>query len=186
MRLSRYDYAAAGVYFVTIVAQGRKCLFGRMESDEMRLNSAGGMLQECWAQIPERFPSVGLDQFIVMPNHIHGLVVLGSSVEAPSRGARPDEEGESRGSANFTLERAATRAAPTLSDIIGAFKSITTVEYARGVKSQGWPTFQGRLWQRNFYDHVVRNDRDLERIRQYIQDNPLKWALDAENPENHS
>ena len=184
MRLPSYDYAAGGVYFVTIVTQGKRCLFGRIESDEMQLSAAGEMLREEWEGLPERFPSVGLDQFVVMPNHIHGLVVIGSSGEAPTRGGRHDGVGDGPRRGDCTPDRAATRAAPTLSDVVGAFKSVTTVEYIRGVKSLGWPAFEGRLWQRNYYDHVVRNERDLDRIRQYILENPLKWALDSENPGN--
>jgi hypothetical protein len=81
---------------------------------------------------------------------------------------------------------ATTRVAPTagIGDIVGAFKSITTYEYARGVQTSGWPPFPGRLWQRNYYEHVIRDDADLDRIRQYIDDNPARWAEDPDNPQS--
>ena len=186
MRLQSYDYSTPGTYFVTIVTQNRRCLFGEIESDEMHPNDAGEMVGATLEQLPKRFQSMGLDRFVVMPNHIHGLVVIDSSVGAPLVGAHTDEEEQVSESGTSMLNRAATRAAPTLSNIVGAFKSITTGEYIRGVKTSGWPAFQGRLWQRNFYDHVVRNEEDLHRVRQYILENPLKWALDSENPSNQS
>ncbi len=81
-----------------------------------------------------------------------------------------------------TTKRATTRVAPTLGDIVGAYKSLTTVQYVQGVKTYGWPPFAGRLWQRNYYEHIIRNDESLQRIRQYIVDNPARWPVDRENP----
>ncbi len=186
MRLQGYDYSKPGTYFVTVVTQDRKCLFGEIRNDEMRLNDAGEMLRETLERLHERFQSIGVEQSVVMPNHIHGLIVIENSAMVSTRDTRPDEGEQGPTSEPSMVNRAATRAAPTLSDVIGAFKSMTTVEYIRGVKSLGWPAFQGRLWQSNYYDRVVRNERDLQRIRQYILENPLKWALDTENPANRS
>ena len=83
---------------------------------------------------------------------------------------------------NRATTRATTRVAPTLGDVVGAFKSRATVEYTRGVKTQGWSAFRRRLWQRNFYEHIIRNEVSLNRIRQYTLDNPSRWAFDRENP----
>ena len=164
----------SGGYFVTIVTQDRECLFGDVVGDEMRLNGAGRVVREVWEGLPDRFPGVGLDVFVVMPNHIHGIVVMGAEVAAG-----PNEGGA------VVDGRAATRAAPTgvtLSQVIGAYKSMTTVEYSRGVRAKGWQLFSGRLWQGRYYDRVIRDEVELDRAREYIVNNPLKWALDRENP----
>jgi putative transposase len=110
-----------------------------------------------------------------MPNHVHGIVVLPDT--EPDVGATPvvarDRE----------VRRATRTLAPTLGRVVGAFKSAATVEYIRGVKTRGWPKFRQRLWQRNYYEHVIRNETSLNRIRRYIDENPARWALDDENPD---
>ena len=106
-----------------------------------------------------------------MPNHFHGIIRI---VGAPLVGA-PDAAGALRG--------AATRGAPTLGEMVGTFKSISTDEYIRGVRAQGWPRFSGKLWQRNFYEHIIRNEVELERIRAHIRRNPQRWEIDRCNPE---
>jgi len=179
LRLKGYDYAEAGAYFVTAVTQDRRCLFGEIIGGEVRLSEAGRMAVAVWDSLPDRFAGLALDAFIVMPNHIHGVIDMAPPTGTPRRsgntvpGDRP---------------RATTRVAPTpdgyaLSDVVHAYKSSTTAHYARRVTADGWPPFPGRLWQRNYYEHVVRGDDDLDRIRTYIQENPLKWELDTENPD---
>jgi len=158
IRLPGYDCAQAGAYFITIVAQGRECLFGQVVSGEMRLNDAGRMTWGEWRALGDRFPAVELDEFVVMPNHIHGIVRI--------------------------VDGATTRDAPTLGDIVGAFKSINTNEYIRSVKTLGWKSVPGRLWQRNYYEHVIRDGASLDRIRRYIAGNPAQWPSDDENPQN--
>ena len=173
-RLPSFDYTQAGAYFVTIVAQGRASFFGVVSSEEMRLNKAGRMAYRTWESLSARFSSIDINLFVVMPNHLHGIVVIRQqAVGAPLVGARRSVAGDSR---------ATTRVAPTLGDVIGASKSLTTVEYARGVRSMNWPRFHKRLWQRNYYEHVIRDSESLEGIRQYILDNPGQWSLDPENP----
>ena len=162
-RLAGYDYSLAGRYFVTIVTEGRSCCFGEVAGDEMRLNDAGQMACRTWEELPERFAGIKMDYFVVMPNHLHGIVVLSRS----PTGAE---------------DRATTRVAPTLGSVIGAYKSLTTVEYTRGVGALSWPPFERRLWQRNYYEHIVRDNESLSHIRQYILDNPAQWDLDQENP----
>jgi putative transposase len=175
VRLKGYDYGQAGAYFVTICTQGRVCLLGDAAGDTICLNAAGQLAATLWRDLPIRFPDVELDAFVVMPNHVHGIVVLSDgavSVGAPLVGAH--EHGS---------ERAATRAAPTIGDVVGAFKSLFTVGYIQGVKQGRWPRFQGRVWQRNYYEHVIRDEMELGQIRRYIDENPLRWAFDQENPE---
>lgn len=211
IRLQSYDYSQAGVYFVTIVTQGRACLFGEVNGPKMQLSEAGSMIQRVWTELPERFPGLKSDEFIVMPNHVHGLIAIDHPVGAPLVGAQdaaqskefgeidhrattrvaptPYQDSAGPGEANKgNTSRAATRAAPTpghryaLGDVVGAFKSLTTVAYVRGVKAQRWPHFSGKLWQRNYFEHVVRKDDSLDKIRQYIRDNPARWEFDKENP----
>ena len=173
IRLRGYDYTQAGAYFVTMVVQGRLCLFGDVIGAEMRLNEAGEMAHRVWEALPHRFPGVEMGPSVVMPNHIHAITVLHGTV-APLVGAQS------------TPNRATTRVAPTLGDVIGAYKSLTTVEYVGGVQARGWTRFRDRLWQRNYYEHIVRDDESLGRIEGYILDNPANWSLDEENPLNVS
>jgi putative transposase len=183
IRLRNYEYAQSGAYFVTICVQNHLCLFGDVVDGEMRWNDAGRMIKTIWQRLPKRFPVIEPDASIVMPNHFHAIVLVGAplvgALDARAVVGDPDEANAARG-------RAPTRGAPTspaLGDIIGAFKSLTTTEYARGIHERDWPPFQGRLWQRNYYEHVIRDDDALNRIREYILTNPLGWTLDRENPE---
>ncbi|MBK7888536.1 MAG: transposase [Bacteroidetes bacterium] len=161
IRLKGYDYSQEGLYFITICQQDRECLFGEIVDGEMLLNDAGKMVDDVWLKIPERFPHVLLHEYIIMPNHFHAILeILGS---APAVRA--------------TLVVAPDKAA-ALGDILGAFKSISTVEYIQGVKKCGWPTFNGKLWQRDFFDHIIRNERSFHRISRYILNNPKNWKGD--------
>jgi putative transposase len=259
IRLKGYDYSQAGAYFITICTQDRACLFGKVVNGEMRLNDAGRMVLAEWNMLPERFPHVVLDAFVVMPNHVHGIVVItnpatddtattaptivgtglvpapnagtmgavpnagamgaapnagtmgaapnagtmgaapnagtmGAVPNAGTMGAVPDDGATTRvaptavtivgtglvpvpddGATTRVAPTAGDIVAPTVGDIVGAFKSRVTVEYIRGVKTSGWPPFRGRLWQRNYYEHIIRNERALNAIRQYIIENPRRW-----------
>src|SRR3989338_4418844 len=154
LRLPDYDYSSEGAYFVTICTQNRQCLFSNITDGEIRLNEAGKMNQTRWQQLPQRFDNILLDEFIIMPNHVHGII---------------------------KIAEAGTRPAPTLGAVIGVFKSITTHDYILNVQHHNWPPFPGKLWQRNYYEHIIRNESELNRIRQYILDNPINWDQDPEN-----
>ena len=162
IRLKGFDYSRSAFYFVTICVQNRECLFGNIppkieggnSTDLMRLNDAGKMVMTEWVALPSRFPTVILDEFIVMPNHFHGIIYLLSDSE-------------------FN---------PTLSQIVGAFKSIVTHNYIIGVKTQDWKPFHKRLWQRNYYERIVRDDAALQKIQRYIQNNPVTWQTDLLHP----
>ena len=162
IRLKNYDYSQAGAYYVTIDVQNRECLFGEIVNFEMILNEAGKMMDEQWNALLERFPNIELDVYLVMPNHFHGIVVVIENVNTQ----------------NVVVQNKK----PALGDIIGAFKSITTHEYIQGVDNKNWPRFYKHLWQRNYYEHVIRDEKDLNRIRDYIQSNPSNWDEDEENP----
>ena len=171
MRLKSFDYAQSGAYFVTVVTRDRLCLFGDVIEEKMCVNEVGAMVQKVWEELPDRFPTIGLDAFVVMPNHVHGIIVIHQPVGVPLVGTQGDDE-----------DRATTRIAPTLGEIVGAYKSITTVRYAEGVKAGLWNPFRKRLWQRNYYEHVIRNESELNRAREYIVGNPVLWERDRENP----
>jgi REP element-mobilizing transposase RayT len=178
IRLQGYDYSLTGVYFVTISTQDHVCIFGDVVEGTMCLNEAGQTAPTMWDALPTRFSGIALDAFVVMPNHIHGIIVFATrvSVGASLVGAQDVTP-------NRTIDnRATTRVAPTVGNVVGAYKSLVTVEYTRGVKTKGWPAFHRRLWQRNFYEHIIRNEASLSHIRQYVLDNPARWAFDRENP----
>ncbi|MCY4653976.1 MAG: transposase [Dehalococcoidia bacterium] len=185
IRLKGYDYSRVGAYFITIVAQGRMCLFGDVVDGEMRLNDAGMMVRRVWDGMPDRFPHIEMDEFVVMPNHGHGVIVIQQS---PGENSAHPPVGASLVGAQSPTNihsdtRATTRVAPTLGDVVGAFKSLTTLEYGRGVRETGWPSFDKRLWQRNYYEHIIRNDKEWNMVREYINDNPARWETDSENPD---
>ena len=160
IRLKNYDYSQNGAYFVTICVNNMVCLFGDVVDGKMVLNDAGKMVQTAWNNLPKRFSEIQLDVCTIMPKHLHGIVAI---VGAPLVGARPEGK------------RATTRVAPTLGTIVGQFKSISTTEYTRNVKQSHWPPFHNKLWQRNYYEHVIRNDDELNKIREYIIQNPDRW-----------
>lgn len=180
IRLKNYDYASEGAYYVTMVTEGRECLFGAVKNSDMNLNEAGQMIIKWCNELPSKFPNMILGEFVVMPNHFHGIIFIEKTVGADLR-VCPDDEyisaqmGEHVGS---PLQRPD---AP-LSQIIQWFKTMTTNEYIRGVKQSGWRPFAGKLWQRNYYEHIIRNEKELKQKTDYILDNPSRWDDDEENP----
>ena len=169
IRLKGFDYSEPGAYFVTIVTHDRSCLFGEIVDDQMELNSAGEAVTRWWSQLTRKFTTVETDAFIVMPNHCHGIIVITDLVGADLCVGPPNI-------------RAGAHAGAPLPKMMQWFKTMTTNEYMRGVKALGWQPFRGELWQRNYYEHIVRNDESLNRIREYIVNNPIRWDVDRENP----
>jgi REP element-mobilizing transposase RayT len=180
IRLRDFDYASPGGYFVTICVQNSVPLFGQVAHGEMRLNPAGRMIREVWLALPARSVNLQLDEVVVMPNHFHGIAELASAFDAAANSAM--EEGVvARAAPTAPPQFTARPQRPALFDISGAFKSITTDVYIAGVKQHGWPRFDRRLWHRNYYEHVVRDDADLARIRNHIRYNPAHWHKDDFN-----
>ncbi len=194
IRLKEYDYSQNGAYFMTICTWNRECLFGNILDGEIVLNDVGKMVQWIWDDLTNRFPIMELDEYVIMPNHLHGIIVMdcnrrGESCIRPENDMHRGEscirpcvqadhkEGDHKDRPYGTTKNSIGR-------IIQAFKSITTHQYTIGVKQQGWPPYAGRIWQRNYYDHVMRNEDELNRIREYIINNPLKWTEDENNPAN--
>jgi len=178
LRLKDYDYSQPGAYFITICMQHRACLFGEIVVENMRLNDAGQTVELWWAKLSSKFPTVETGDYVVMPNHFHGIIVIVENhPPAPGVGAdrcvRPDQ--------NIHTKMGAHIGAP-LPRVVQWFKTMTTNAYIRGVKQLGWPRFPGTLWQRGYYEHIIRSDNELNQIREYIIMNPAKWTWDAQNP----
>jgi REP element-mobilizing transposase RayT len=146
IRLKGYNYSQDGLYFITITIQHNQCLFGEITDGQMSLNAAGEMVSDKWKKLPERFPNIELHEFVVMPNHFHGIFEIVGTPVAPT----------------------------TVGKMMDAFKSITTVEYIRGVQLSDWLPFDGKLWQRNYYEHIIRNERSYQNIAEYIINNPVR------------
>jgi putative transposase len=168
IRLSGYDYSQAGAYFVTITTCQRNGLLGEIVNELMHLSPVGQIVQEEWQRLPHRFRGLELDTFSIMPNHLHGIIVL------PPFGEPDVDIAKSKVGELFPIIKPGSLAA-----IVRAYKSSTTLRFNRTRYATGSP-----LWQRNYYEHIVRHEDDLNRIRQYIQDNPLNWTTDAENQAN--
>jgi putative transposase len=181
-RLKTFDYTSNAAYFITVCANVRTNVFGESVASKMRLNDAGEMILEEWHELQNRFP-IQLDEFIVMPDHIHGILLFVGAGLVPALADQRDRQNtaDPLDGSDVTTEsdgRATTRVAPTknpvLGNVVGAFKSITTHRYIRGVHEQAWPAFEKRLWQRNYWDRVIRDDRELEETRTYILENPAR------------
>jgi putative transposase len=163
IRLSDHDYTDVGRYYVTMCAYQRHCLFGDVVDDIMQLNSWGKIVGNCWSTIPSHFTDVELDEFVIMPNHLHGILVI------------TDDSGRGTIYRAPTIERFGSPVRGSLPTIIRCFKAAVTRRINRVYGATG-------IWQRSYYEHIIRSEDQLNRIRQYIVENPLKWALDKENP----
>jgi len=155
IRLQGYDYSQPGWYFITICSQSREMLFGDIVNRKMFLNEVGIIIKNNWLKIPELRSYIELDEFIIMPNHFHGIMII---MENSNRVRATDSV-------------APTLKAKSIGSILGQFKSSTTKE----IQKIHIPHFR---WQRNYYEHIIRNEQDLNRIRKYIRENPLKWLND--------
>ena len=176
LRLPYFDYSQEGVYFVTLVTQGRTKLFSEVNQEEVSLFPAGKMVERWWYMLAEKFLKVKPREYIIMPNHFHGIIEFTTNHLS---NARIDDE-----VVEIVPVYGNGDNSQTLSQVIQWFKTMTTNEYIRQVKRSGWEPFDHRLWQRNYYEHIIRNDVDYERIYYYIQSNPQQWGKDQENPNN--
>jgi REP element-mobilizing transposase RayT len=181
IRLRDYDYRSQGAYFVTICTLNRECLFGEVRDGSVLLNAFGGIAQTEWLQSAEMRREIELDEFVVMPNHQHGIVVIVETCGArnDARGRPPDAPtGRARPAGGLPTFTPTTRpASRSLGAFINGYKAAVT----RTIRSIHG-TDAASVWQRNYYEHVIRNDEDLDRIRHYIRDNPAHWTWDRENP----
>lgn len=245
IRLNGYDYSRQGAYFITICTQNRKHLFGKIINGKIELNEAGIMIQNTWNNLPTRFDNIILDEYTIMPNHTHGIIIINQQPLKHIRTGEPcvrphttqytspnishyihpnppnishnqisennhignihtmgdhkdhpngTQISENNHSGNIHTmgdhedhpngDRPRETLEGSLGRIIQAFKSITTHEYIKNVKQNGWAPFPGKLWQRDYWEHIVRDENELNRIRKYIQNNPVKWQTDKLNDKN--
>jgi len=150
LRLPEYDYADFGAVFVTICTHHRQALFGTVTRGEVSLSPPGIAVQNAWNALPSRFAHIELDEFIIMPDHLHGILLTGTSQSSQTRPVM-------------------------LGDVINAFKNMVIAAWRYGVRDEDWPRYHDHLWQRAFYDHVISDERDLNAIREYILGNPVRW-----------
>ncbi len=185
IRLKGYDYSQAGLYFITICCQNRACLFGEivvgasLADAQMNLNDAGKMIESEWLNLKTRFPNIELHEYVIMPNHFHAILeIVGATlVVAPNEMVAPNDDDSQKGQPQGIAPADAVKN-KTIGDMMDALKSITTVEYIRGVKTLDWEPFDGKLWQRNYYEHIIRNEQSYQLISEYIINNPAKWNDD--------
>jgi REP element-mobilizing transposase RayT len=158
-RLRNYDYSQGGYYFVTICTQSRIEFFGEIQNGAMVLNENGKIAEKVWIGIPEHFGNVELDEFVVMPNHIHGIIVVKKDIVGNRHAC--------------SLQK---RQYQTIPVVVGSYKSAVT-RNIRKIKSSG----SGFVWQKSFYDHIIRDGSSLNRIREYVINNSIQWDTDVEN-----
>ncbi len=203
IRLHGYDYSQPGFYFITMVVQDRKCLFGRIINGKMQLNEYGEIADTCWQKIPQIRTNVSLDAHIIMPNHVHGILVL-KNIPKPNVVVRATDpsvratESVAPTTTSTTIKTDDTNiakksVAPTVGSIplsqpkgpkrgsigaiIGQYKSVVTKRINAIRQTSGIS-----VWHRDYYDHIGRNKKEIFPLRQYIQSNPLRWNVDKENP----
>jgi REP element-mobilizing transposase RayT len=169
-RLKNYDYSRTEAYFITVCVAKRICLLGDIRDESMHLNQFGEIVKRCWHDLMTRYFSITLDAFVVMPNHVHGIIVIDEFVGSLSNNITGDDRGNAGG------ETPPLRKPAPLSKIMGYLKYQSSREINALRNMPGIP-----VWQRSFYGHVVRDEASLNRIREYIASNPMRWDLDREN-----
>lgn len=180
IRLQGYDYSQAGAYYVTIVTFHRDCLFGEIVNEEMFLNEYGKIADECWRAIPEHFPNVELGLHVIIPNHMHGIIVINNdesrsttaTIDDGRRGAamlRPYDDNPTH---KINVKPG------SLGAIVRSFKSAVSYRIHKELNATG-------IWQRNYYEHIIRDEREMDNIWRYIEANPAQWDVDDENPSNN-
>ncbi len=162
-RLPDYDYSAPGWYYITVCTYKLHCWFGKIEDGKMQLNKIGKIVEQCWEKTPKHFNRIELDEYIVMPNHVHGIIIINSN---------------DVGNADLRSLQKNDRTKMLLSKVIHGFKSTVTRKIRKQLNEYAF------AWQRSFYDHIIRNEKSLYKIRNYIHNNPIRWYVDKNNPLN--
>jgi REP element-mobilizing transposase RayT len=163
MRLKGYDYSQPGAYFVTICIEGSFRFLSEIIDGQLYPSESGKMVQAIWDELPLYYPGVDVDVFVLMPDHVHGIILL---TEENRLTVMPD---------------GSTRKPMILWDVVGRFKSLTTARYRHGVVKLGWPRFEKRFWQRSYHESIIRDEISWQKIRQYILNNPVVWENDPQH-----
>ncbi|MDN3512774.1 MAG: transposase [Candidatus Brocadia sp.] len=166
IRLKEYDYSRAGAYFITICTYNKECIWGNVTNSEMQLNEYGVIVENEWVKTAEIRSNILMDKYMVMPNHVHGIIII----------LDDDRDTEHRVPTFEQFGKPMSNSIPT---IIRSFKAVTKKRINETRKSYGKP-----VWQPRFYEHIIRNRDELDKIRQYIIDNSLQWEFDNGNPDN--
>jgi putative transposase len=173
IRLKDYDYSGNGKYFITICTQYHLSMFGDINDGRMILNNAGIMVQKWWRALGERY-KLGIEPYVIMPNHIHGIITVSHEYEGTNECEECEdthESGERGENVVSPLQR------PVLGEYVSWFKRMSTNEYIRNVKNNNWPPFHKRLWQRNYWEHIIRNQTELDNTNDYIYNNPKNRSI---------
>ncbi len=180
IRIKDYDYTSPGAYYVTIVTYQRDCLFGEIQKGEMRLSDFGRVADECWREIPNHFENVELGAYVVMPNHVHGIIFItndggGTIYHAGATHVSDSRRGTIYRAPTDRTEKFGKPVRGSLPTIVRTFKAAVTRRIGRELNATG-------IWQRNYYEHIIRDERDLQNKTDYIEANPSLWDEDENNP----
>jgi len=195
-RLKEFDYSSDGVYFITICTKNREYYFGEIVADTMKYTKIGAMAKKYWQQIPRHFPSVRLDEFIVMPNHVHGIIMINKNNTVETRHGNKNvnknnndwvetRHGASLRNGYYVNSRKLHHGASLQGNKFGKLKNNSLQSIINHYKGSvtHWANMNNIqfVWQPRYYDHIIRNEYELNRIRQYIIENPFKWEIDRNN-----
>ncbi|MBX9256382.1 transposase [Desmonostoc muscorum CCALA 125] len=175
IRLKGYDYTQSCAYFITICTKARQCLFGNVVKGEMQLNSLGHIAFNCWQTIPDHFPHIELDTFLVMPNHLHGILIIINKPVGAQHCCALNQH------VDHNTEKFANPVNGSISTVIRSYKGVVSKRI-----NIIWQTKGQSIWQRNFYEHIGREQKSVDNIREYILNNPQRWADDPENLQHNS
>jgi len=173
MRLTNYDYSTPGAYFITVCVQDRRCVFGEIHQSQIYLNAGGKIVQNQWEWLHRQYDYLVLDSFVVMPNHFHAILVIGGNDRVRNGRDRSPRDTDSP-PGNTDSPHVKIKPVP---ELMGAFKTTSS----KFIHQSGLLDFR---WQKSYYDHIIRNERELHNIRRYIETNPARWAMDIENSQN--
>ena len=180
IRLKEYDYSSSGAYFVTICTHNKENVFGKIVDGEVHLSDVGEIAHKCWIEIPNHFYYVNSDVHVIMPNHVHSIIIINKKEDIPGDNfTRKDIQlNVPTEKIKINVSAISAKISPrqgTLSVIVRTYKAAVTTECRR----YGYSNF---LWQSRFYEHIIRDERDYRNIQEYIPNNPLQWSFDKENP----
>lgn len=181
IRLKGFNYSDSGKYFITICTENRECILGIVENEKVEINNIGEMVRDFWLKLEDKFDNIRIEEYVVMPNHIHGIITI-TNVGANPCVCPKDSREFTKDIILCSNKDSGGHMGPPLQKIIQWYKTMTSNEYIKNVKQKNWTPFNKRFWQRNYYEHVIRDEEELRKILSYIKYNPLKWELDINNP----